>query len=57
MAHGVHAFVRDVLEASVTELFGSYGLCCDLTPVVDDDASACIELGSIAGWRIAGEAA
>ncbi len=51
MDQAVHTFVRDVLEASVTELFDSYGLTCDLTQVVDEESSPSVELGSIVGFR------
>lgn len=51
MDQAVDTFVRNVLEASVTELFGSYGLTCDLNQVGAGTSPAGVELGSIVGFR------
>lgn len=47
----VDGFVGDVLEASVTELFGSYGFACERATEAVAAPSESVELGSVVGFR------
>jgi CheY-specific phosphatase CheX len=47
-----HRVVRDLLSASVSEFFESYGVVCDPVEAAVEEASpAHVELGSIIGFR------
>jgi CheY-specific phosphatase CheX len=51
MEQPVNGFVRDVMEASVRELFDSYGLACSLSAEHGESPTESVELGSIVGFR------